>query len=50
MLAVRGLRVTAAQRERVLACTDLAQLESWVRKAVTVKTAAKLFTPPKARR
>jgi predicted transposase YdaD len=47
VLEARGLRVTAAQRERVLACTDLAQLEGWVRKAVTVKTTAELFTPAK---
>jgi hypothetical protein len=51
VLEARGLRVTAAQRERVLTCTDLAQLEGWVRKAVTVKTTAELFARPiKARR
>jgi hypothetical protein len=47
LLEARGLQVTAAQRERVLACTDLAQLEAWVRKAVTVKTTGELFTPAK---
>ncbi|HEU4408203.1 MAG TPA: hypothetical protein VFS43_23270 [Polyangiaceae bacterium] len=35
------------QRERVLGCTDLEQLEGRVRKAVTVKVTAELFAPPK---
>jgi hypothetical protein len=47
VLEVRGLRVTTSQRERVLACSDLEQLEGWVRKAVMVKTTAELFAPPK---
>jgi hypothetical protein len=47
ILAARGLKLTRAQRERVLVCTDLAQLEGWVRQAVTVKTTAELFAPPK---
>jgi hypothetical protein len=47
VLEARGLRVTAAQRERVLACSDLEQLEGWVRRAVTVKTTAELFASPK---
>jgi putative YhgA-like transposase len=46
-LEARGLSVTAAQRARVLDCTDLATLEGWVRKAATVKTTAELFAPPK---
>ncbi len=47
VLATRGLRVTAAQRERVLGCTDLEQREGWVRRAVTVKTTTELFAAPK---
>lgn len=45
VLEVRGLRVTASRREMVLGCTDLEQLEGWVRGAVTVKTTAELFAP-----
>jgi hypothetical protein len=30
-----------------LACTDLEQLEGWVRQAATVQAAAELFAPPK---
>jgi hypothetical protein len=47
VLEVRGLRVTVSRREMVLGCTDLEQLEGWVRQAVTVKTTAELFAPPK---
>jgi hypothetical protein len=47
VLEARGLRVTASQRERVLACADTEQLEGWVRRAVTVKTTGELFAPPK---
>jgi hypothetical protein len=47
VLGARGLRVTAAQRERVLTCTDLEQLEGWVLRAVAVKTTAELFAPSK---
>ncbi|HEU4536776.1 MAG TPA: Rpn family recombination-promoting nuclease/putative transposase [Polyangiaceae bacterium] len=46
-LEARGLSVTAAQRAKVLGCTDLGQLEGWVRQAATAKTTAALFAPPK---
>ncbi|HEU4533739.1 MAG TPA: hypothetical protein VFS00_06460 [Polyangiaceae bacterium] len=49
MLEARGLKVTAAQRERVLGCLDLEQLEAWVRRAVAVETTAELFGPAKRR-
>jgi predicted transposase/invertase (TIGR01784 family) len=53
VLEARGLPVSDRQRARVLGCTDLEQLERWVRRAVTVKAAAELFAqptrPPKAR-
>jgi predicted transposase YdaD len=48
VLEARGLSVTAAQRAKVLGCTDLAQLEAWVRQAVTAKTTAALFSAPKS--
>jgi predicted transposase YdaD len=47
VLEARGLAVTAAQRAKVLACTDLAQLEGWVRQAATAKAARELFAAPK---
>jgi hypothetical protein len=50
VLEARGLRVSDEQRARVLGCTDLDELERWVRKAVTVKTAGALFAAPKLRR
>ena len=52
-LETRGLAVTAAERDRVLACTDLAQLDAWVRGAVTAASAATLLgaaAKPAARR
>jgi hypothetical protein len=39
VLDARGVPVSPAVREQVLACTDLAQLESWLRRAVTARTA-----------
>jgi predicted transposase/invertase (TIGR01784 family) len=47
VLEARGLAVTAAQRAKVLECTDLAQLEGWLRKVATAKTTAALFAAPK---
>jgi predicted transposase/invertase (TIGR01784 family) len=46
-LEARGLAVTAAQRARILGCTDLEQLDRWVRQAATAKTTAALFAAPK---
>jgi hypothetical protein len=43
ILDARGLAVTAAERSRVLGCTDLAKLDRWVRRAVSVERAADLF-------
>jgi hypothetical protein len=45
VLDARGLRVDAETRQRILACTDLAQLKVWLRKAVTVESAQELFEP-----
>ena len=39
VLGVRGVPVPAAVREKILACTDLTRLESWLRRAVTARTA-----------
>jgi hypothetical protein len=43
VLEARGLVPTEQQRERVLACADLEQLNTWVRKAVTLVDVEELF-------
>ena len=43
-LAARGISVSEEQKERILACVDLAVLDRWVEKAVTATTADELFT------
>jgi hypothetical protein len=43
-LETRGLAPTEEQRQRVLACTDLEQLNSWVRRAVTLSDVDELFS------
>jgi len=40
----RGLDLTAAQREQVSVCTDLAQLDRWFERALTAATAADVFS------
>jgi len=45
VLEARGLEVPAKVRKAVLSCTDLAQLDAWVRAAVSVPNAAALLTP-----
>jgi hypothetical protein len=42
-LETRGIEVPADVLERITSCTDLDQLTSWVRRAVTVRTAQDLF-------
>ncbi|MDA8369136.1 MAG: hypothetical protein M0026_04630 [Nocardiopsaceae bacterium] len=42
-LAARGIPVPDEARERITACTDLGQLEVWIRRAATVDTADELF-------
>ena len=44
VLEARGLAPTEQQRQRILACTDLEQLNTWVRKAVTLIDVEELFT------
>jgi hypothetical protein len=43
VLEVRQLPVSAEQRARIEACTDLALLDRWHRKAVTVSATSELF-------
>ena len=43
VLDARGLRVSHEARTRIFACTDVAKLDAWVRKAVTVASADELF-------
>ena len=40
MLEARGIPVSAAVRERVLGCSDVALLDVWVRRAAVASTAA----------
>ena len=39
LLAARGFRLTAAQRRRIMACTEPAQIEAWIARAATAKSA-----------
>jgi hypothetical protein len=39
VLDARGVEVSTAVREQILDCTDLAQLDVWLRRAVTATTA-----------
>ena len=39
----RAINVTAAQREQVTSCTDIAQLDEWFDSALTAETAADIF-------
>lgn len=43
-LSTRRITVTDEQKSRILACTDLARLERWIEKAVTLTTTDELFT------
>ena len=44
VLEARGLEVSAEQRDRISACHDVAELDRWLRRAVTVATVAELFS------
>lgn len=51
VLEARGIPVSAAVRERVLGCTDVALLDAWVRRAAVAATAAAVVrakSPPRA--
>ena len=43
VLEARGIALTADERARILACNDLALLDTWVRRAVSVSRAAELL-------
>ena len=43
VLEARGLTVSEGLRERILGCTDPAQLDHWLRRAATVTDAAALL-------
>jgi hypothetical protein len=43
MLEARRLTVTESQRQRVLDCTDVTQLNRWVDRSVTITDVAALF-------
>ena len=44
VLDARGLPVSAEQRARILGCTDTAELDRWLRSAVTAGNVDDLFT------
>ena len=43
VLKSRGLRPTLAQRELIESCDDVAQLDTWFDRALTVATVAMVF-------
>ena len=43
VLEERGLPISDVPRARILACTDTAQLSTWLRKAVTATSVDELF-------
>lgn len=43
VLDARGVAVSDAERERIVGCRDLAQLERWIRRAATASSATELF-------
>jgi hypothetical protein len=46
VLATRGIEVPDDARARITSCTDLDQLETWVRRAVTAHCVHDLFVEP----
>ena len=50
VLEARGLVVKQRARQRILACTNPAQLERWLRKAVSIRSTEELFEPGPAAR
>jgi hypothetical protein len=45
VLDARGVHVPDAVRDQVLACTDLGQLDTWLRRATTASTADDVIRP-----
>jgi hypothetical protein len=44
VLDARGIEVPEDMRERITSCTELDQLETWIRRAATLGTARDLFS------
>jgi hypothetical protein len=44
VLEARGLTLTQEQRQRILDSKDTAELDRWLRRAVTIETASDLFS------
>ena len=42
VLRARGIEVPLPARERILSCTDIAQLDTWLTQAITVTSADQL--------
>ncbi|MFG2114570.1 hypothetical protein ACGFRB_18355 [Streptomyces sp. NPDC048718] len=45
LLEQRGLEVSKAVSDRITTCDDPEQLDRWLRRAITVTHADKIFTP-----
>ena len=43
LIELRGIPAAAADRERILACTDCAQLERWAARVLTARTMDEVF-------
>jgi len=43
VLKARGLEVSQAERDRIVACTDLGQLQTWVTRAATAEKTSDVF-------
>jgi hypothetical protein len=43
VLGARGIGTTPAQQARIRQCTDLSQLDAWLRRAVTANSADDIF-------
>lgn len=50
VLDARGIDVSDEQKSRILGCTDIAVLDRWIRRAVTIATTEELFTDPASER
>jgi hypothetical protein len=48
VLDARGIDVPAEALARITSCTDLEQLDAWVRRAATANTIHELFDAPQA--
>ena len=44
VLGARGIRVTEADRVRIVGCADLDQIALWLRRAATAGSVDELFT------